>query len=93
MSNEPQYSYMEFVTAGSRSRWHVRKLTDKGQKFGGGIDTTPLCGRTYPNGDRINGWDLRVELDRRHDDHTCQSCLEELNRVRRGEVIYVTVKV
>lgn len=40
-----KYSYCETVTASSHSDWHLRPLTEKGQKFGGGADTKSLCGR------------------------------------------------
>lgn len=76
---EPKYSYMEFVHASSMSKWHIRKLTDKGQKLGGGVDTPPLCGRKYDDGTIINGWDLKVEISKSHDDHTCSICLEGFN--------------
>ncbi len=76
------YSFMEFVYASSISRWHIRKLTDKGQKFGGGIDTAPLCGHKHNDGGLINGWDLKVDInDRRHDDHTCLECLDEYSKM------------
>lgn len=81
------YSFMEFVFASSISRWHIRKLTDKGKKFGGGIDTAPLCGQKHDDGKLINGWDVRADInDRRHDDHTCLGCLEKYNELIDEEV-------
>jgi hypothetical protein len=45
------YSFCESVWAGSRSRWHIRKLSEKGRMLGGGADTKALCGKTV-------SWDL-----------------------------------
>lgn len=81
---ELDYSYMEFITAGPRSPWHIRQLTDSGKHLTGGIDTAPLCGRTYGNGDLINGWDLEPPIEPSHDGHTCTQCLAEYKQLARG---------
>lgn len=47
----PEYSYCETPTAGSATPWHIRKLTGKGRRLGGGADTPSLCGRKV-------AWDL-----------------------------------
>lgn len=74
MTNWPwktRYSFCESVTAGPSSPWHIRILTDKGQKLGGGADTKALCGREVC-------WDLKAVIDAHHlDKNTCKKCLEE----------------
>lgn len=71
------YSFCESVAAGPRSPWHIRKLTDKGKKLGGGIDTPGLCGHprvTY-------GWDLDVDINEFHlEKVTCKECLKIYRR-------------
>lgn len=51
-----QLAFCEPVFAGSLSKWCIRKLTAKGLKPTGGVDTESLCGRVKP---RIGGWDIR----------------------------------
>ena len=69
------FSFCEGVWATSGSPWHIRKLTDQGQKLGGGIDTPSLCGRVGPP--KTNGWDLEVELTEHHLEHnSCKICKE-----------------
>ena len=64
------YSFCETVTAGPASRWHIRKLTSVGQKFGGGADTKALCGRTV-------SWDLKSTVEPKAAlDHGCRECCE-----------------
>lgn len=75
-----QYSFCEPVWVGSAAPWCVRRLTAKGRKVGGGVDTPSLCGRVDPaNG---GGWDLsaecRVSLDH---PHMCARCKAELRRL------------
>ena len=71
------YSFCESVHASSRSKWHIRRLTEKGPKYGGGIDTKSLCGAVSA------GWDLRVPIEDRvagvlaRDNSVCFQCLEE----------------
>lgn len=74
------YAYMEFITAGPRSPWHIRELTETGLHPTGGIDTVSLCGRTCPDGTLINGWDLTAPINPSHDGHTCVRCLAEYRR-------------
>jgi hypothetical protein len=66
---KPPYAYCESVHATGTSPWHIRKVTDKGLKFGGGIDTSSLCE------DVKSGWDLQVRMSETHDGHTCPKCL------------------
>lgn len=62
-----KYSFCESMYATGSSPWHVRLLTEKGRKLGGGADTSALCGRQV-------AWDLSVELTQHHLTHCCRSC-------------------
>jgi hypothetical protein len=61
------FSYCESVTASSTSAWHIRQLTDRDKKLGGGADTAALCGKTV-------SWDLNADVS--HNDRTCPKCWE-----------------
>ena len=61
------YSYCESVVAGPRSPWHIRQLTEQGQKFGGGADTSALCGR-------VVSWDLQVPIAPQNIHFACKEC-------------------
>lgn len=64
-----EYSFCESASAGPHNTWHIRKLTSKGRKLGGGVDTVSLCGRmpiTY-------GWDLDVPITAFHLYNNCCS--------------------
>lgn len=69
---EVRYSLCEGVRATSMSPWHLRRLTEKGPKYGGGIDTGSLCGRVKVRW----GWDLNVTITPHHLGHTCPDCVE-----------------
>ena len=65
------HSFCESVTAGSLSRWHIRRLTSVGQKLGGGVDTDSLCGRVKSP----DGWDLATKItERRLSEVACVDC-------------------
>lgn len=49
------FAFCETVTAGPTTFWHIRPLTARGHKFGGGADTPALCGRKV-------SWDLKCEI-------------------------------
>jgi len=66
-----EYSFCETVTAGSRSRWHIRPLTEKGRKLGGGADTLALCGRKV-------SWDLNTPVTESQFAHCCLTCVDNL---------------
>jgi hypothetical protein len=74
-----EYSFCESTLASSVSRWHIRKLSDKGRKLGGGIDTQSLCERLQPSGmgHGFGGWDLSVELDEHGLKGACPTCVEK----------------
>jgi len=64
------HSFCESVYATPYSRWHIRKLTKAGKKYGGGADSFALCGR------RVD-WDMEVELTDFHlKNNSCQECLK-----------------
>lgn len=63
-----KYSFCESVTAVPLGPWHIRTLTDKGMKFGGGADTKVLCGR-------VVCWDLKVDLIEHYlNNNACKKC-------------------
>jgi hypothetical protein len=62
------YAFCETVHAGPLSKWHIRKLTEKGLKLTGGADTKSLCGIEV-------AWDLRVEITAHHlEKSACTKC-------------------
>ncbi len=65
------YSFCESQWASSESKWHIRKLTEKGKMCGGGADTKALCGLTV-------AWDLeKVTLTEFHlRESACPRCVE-----------------
>ena len=70
----PKLSFCESVVATGVGKWHLRLLTDKGPKYGGGIDTDSLCGRVRAG----RGWDAQVAITEYHKEHnTCAACLKE----------------
>lgn len=69
---KPEYTFCEPVWASGLGLWCIRKTTDVGPKYGGGVDTASLCGHV-PEG---NGWDLKVRLTEHHLQHNaCKKCL------------------
>jgi len=69
-----KYSFCEFHFAGPLSPWHIRKLSDKGPKYGGGIDTPSLCERSDL------GWDIKANITLAGlADYTCKRCAEVYN--------------
>lgn len=76
MSKWHGYAFCEPVVAGSNSPWCLRKITDKGLRPGGGVDSNSLCGRVKAP----YGWDVDVPVtqDRVDSDFVCKRCLEVL---------------
>ena len=60
-----EYAFCETAAASGYSPWHIRRLTKRGKKLGGGADTPTLCGREA-------AWDLDVPI--RHGDFVCERC-------------------
>jgi len=73
-----KFSFCENVMAGPMTPWHIRKLSKKGIKLGGGADTIALCGQ-------VVSWDLQVEITEHHLTHCCQRCRKEFNLNLRKE--------
>jgi len=81
--SQMKLSFCEPVWVATAAPWCLRYLTDKGPKYGGGVDTESLCGRVKPP----HGWDVEVpvtqdRLDR--EGHTCPRCLQVLKESRDG---------
>lgn len=68
------YSFCESATVTGVGPWHIRKLSEAGHKYGGGIDTPSLCTRVKPK--PWGGWDLRMEVTKKQVMHVdvCQAC-------------------
>lgn len=72
---DPGFSFCESIHACSNAKWHIRQLSDKGTKLGGGIDTNSLCGNVDHT---VGGWDLEVCLSEHHlQNNTCRVCAEK----------------
>lgn len=74
-----KYSLCESSCAIANSQWHIRKLTSKGKKLGGGIDTSSLCGHVK-NGD---GWDLDIEIcdELFKKRYICEKCWKKMSEM------------
>jgi hypothetical protein len=62
------YSFCESEAAGSKSAWHIRRLTKYGRKLGGGSDSRALCGRTV-------SWDVNVDITDLNLPLACPKCV------------------
>ena len=62
---DSRHAFCEWAGASGGSRYHIRTLTTKGKKLGGGADTLALCGREV-------AWDLAIDIAR--EEHVCQKC-------------------
>ncbi len=69
------YSFCENINNPALGHWHIRKLTEKGQRLGGGCDTLALCGRKVH-------WDLDVPFSFHHLEENC--CLKCANIYREA---------
>ncbi len=67
----PKFAFCESINATVTSQWHIRKLTNKGLKLGGGADTKALCGREV-------AWDLDVKIIPQHLESSfyCDKCVQ-----------------
>lgn len=61
------HSFCETSYAAATSPWHIRRLTSKGRKLGGGADTPSLCGLQV-------SWDLQTTITEHHLTHCCKTC-------------------
>lgn len=66
--SDTTYKFCESRWATSTSPWHIRALTDKGPKYGGGADTPSLC-------DLKVAWDVDVDITNHHLTHACSPCV------------------
>jgi hypothetical protein len=80
------YSFCEASTAGSSSRWHIRKLCSEGRKLTGGVTTSSLCGHVKPFPKGFGGWDLQIPITEHHLEHCCPECAEKLQERLTGKV-------
>jgi len=79
-----KYAFCESSGAGSLSPWHIRPLTRKGKKLGGGIDTRSLCSKVSPSSDNgVGGWDVSADVEGWNLDattdgrrHVCKTCVD-----------------
>lgn len=78
-TNKPSYSFCESIFAGPNSPWHIRVLTEKGIKLGGGADTPAICGRTM-------AWDLKVDITNHHLTHACKKCVTKYREITNATV-------
>jgi len=74
-----EFAFCESVTATSTSPWHIRKLTDKGMKTGGGADTKALCGREV-------AWDVECKIEPLTliQPDVCDKCVIEYGETQSG---------
>jgi len=73
--------FCEPAMAAGPGRWCLRFVGEKGEMYGGGIDTPSLCGRVDP---KLNGWDIDVPVTQDRLDNpdiTCLRCLRELKEI------------
>jgi len=63
------YVFSEGAAASALAPWHIRKLSSKGIKLGGGADTLALCSKTV-------AWDLETPITAHHLTHCCKPCAD-----------------
>lgn len=70
-TSQAAFSYMEFEWA-TGTRWHIRRLSERGKFFEGGADTPSLCGVKH------RGWDVKHAPPQRgpRPDFACVACWE-----------------
>ena len=78
-----QFTYCESSGAQANSKWHIRKLDERGRKLGGGIYSESLCKYLQPiSGNGWGGWDLQTKITDQNLEIACEKCAEiyrELN--------------
>lgn len=78
MEGEPvkeSHSFCETSTPAPAGKWHIRALTDAGQKLGGGADTKALCGREV-------AWDVETPITMFHLSHSTRKACREAYKAR-----------
>ena len=66
------FTFCESTWSSGLGLWCIRKPSEVGPKFGGGIDTSSLCEHVKAG----NGWDLEVRITEHHlSKNTCKKCL------------------
>jgi hypothetical protein len=76
---KPEHTFCESVYSSGLGLWCIRKTTDAGPKYGGGIDADSLCGRVKQG----KGWDLEVRITEHHLKHnTCKAGLAKFKEGR-----------
>lgn len=71
-----KFAFCESIHATGTSPWHIRELTNKGLKCGGGADTKALC-------DREVAWDLEVEITQHHLIYnSCRRCFQKFLQIK-----------
>lgn len=72
------FSFCETYSAPPWCPWHIRALSQRGKKLGGGADTPALCGT-------LVAWDLEVHINEHHLSHACEACVEKYLQQRENE--------
>ncbi len=81
---KPLFTFCEPACVSGFGLWCIRKTTEKGPKFGGGVDTHSLCGRVKAH----KGWDLNVRITEYHLAHnTCPNCLLKYKELTKIEIV------
>ena len=80
--SEP-FRFCEPSWVGTSPPWHIRRLSEAGEKLGGGADTPALCG-LYLN----RGWDLKVKITEGHLEHSCAACVAEFRKAVGQHGVY-----
>jgi hypothetical protein len=78
LTTQVTYAFCETITATGATPWHIRKLSDKGIKIGGGADTPALCGR-------VVSWDIGVKMTPGQIQNTCHKCVAIWDRENGNE--------
>jgi len=73
-----EYSFCETSVAMPGGVWHIRPLTDRGRRLGGGADTMSLC-------NKIVSWDIDVPITEWHlQKNGCTECRNKYRAAREG---------
>ena len=67
------------MSASGISRWHIRLLTEQGEKLSGGADSPALCGKEV-------AWDLKVDITLHHLGHCCPVCRQKYIEIHERSI-------